>query len=84
MPVDDAFARTPARSADRLGLADRGRIAPGMRADLVLLDPERYVDTATYEQPLRTPDGVACVWVAGQRVWSNGAPSGACPGGVVR
>ena len=67
-PVEEAVARLTARAADRLGLADRGRIEPGKRADLVLLDPERYVDTATYDDPKRSPAGVRGVWVAGERV----------------
>lgn len=84
LPVEEAVARLTARAADRLGLGDRGRIAPGKRADLVLLDPARYVDTATYADPARSPEGVAGVWVAGITVWRNGAPTGARPGGVVR
>jgi N-acyl-D-amino-acid deacylase len=84
LPVEEAVARLTARAADRLGLADRGRIGPGKRADLVLLDPERFLDTATYEEPAQVPDGVVGVWVAGERVWADGAPTGARPGGVVR
>jgi N-acyl-D-amino-acid deacylase len=84
LPVDEAVARLTARAADRLGLADRGRIAPGKRADLVLLDPAAYVDTATYADPCRSPAGVEGVWVAGERAWRDGAPTGARPGGVVR
>ena len=83
LPVDEAVARLTSRAADRLGLADRGRIAPGLRADLVLLDPDRFVDTATYDDPCRAPDGVVGVWVAGERAWRDGAPTGARPGGVV-
>ncbi len=81
---EEAIARLTARAADRFGLADRGRIAVGKRADLVLLDPATYVDTATYEEPLRPADGVAGVWVAGERAWAHGAPTGARAGGVVR
>ena len=84
VPVEEAVARLTARSADLLGLSDRGRVAPGLRADLVLLDPERFVDTATYDDPCRAPDGVVGVWVAGERVWQDGAPTGARPGGVVQ
>jgi N-acyl-D-amino-acid deacylase len=84
LPVEEAVARLTARAADRLGLADRGRIEPGKRADLVLLDPARYVDAATYEEPGRSPDGVAGVWVAGEAVWREGGATGARPGGVVR
>jgi N-acyl-D-amino-acid deacylase len=84
VPVEEAVARLTARAADRLGLADRGRIEPGKRADLVLLDPARYVDDATYDDPMRTPAGVAGVWIAGQAVWKDGRATGARPGGVVR
>ena len=55
-----------------------------MRADLVLLDPARYVDDATYEDPKRSPDGVLGVWVAGERVVADGKLTGARPGGVLR
>ena len=81
---EEAIARLTARAADRFGLADRGRIEVGKRADLVLLDPAAYVDTATYEQPLLLAEGVAGVWVAGERAWADGAPTGARAGGVVR
>lgn len=83
-PVEEAVARLTARASDRLGLSDRGRIAPGLRADLVLLDPDRFRDTATYEDPRRYPDGVVSVWVAGRPVWRDGAPTGERPGSVVQ
>jgi N-acyl-D-amino-acid deacylase len=84
IPVEEAVARLTARAARRLGLSDRGRIEPGLRADLVLLDPEAYVDTATYDEPKQSPPGVRGVWVAGQAVVRNGAVTGARPGGVLR
>jgi N-acyl-D-amino-acid deacylase len=83
-PIEEAVARLTARAAARLGLSDRGQIEPGKRADLVLLDPARYVDAGTYETPAVTPDGVTCVWVAGEAVWRDGKSTGARPGGVVR
>jgi N-acyl-D-amino-acid deacylase len=84
VPPKEAIARLTARAADRFGLPDRGRIEVGKRADLVLLDPAAYVDTATYEQPLLLADGVVGVWVAGERAWADGAPTGARAGGVTR
>jgi len=84
IPVDEAVARLTARAADRLGLADRGRIVPGKRADLVLLDPLTYVDAATYADPCRSPEGVAGVWIGGVCAWRGRTPTGARPGGVVR
>jgi N-acyl-D-amino-acid deacylase len=84
LPLPEAVARLTARPADLLGLADRGRVAPGLRADLVLLDPDRFVDTATYADPCSAPEGVVGVWVAGRCVWRDGRPTGERPGGVVR
>lgn len=68
LPVEEGVARLTERAARLLGLSDRGRIEVGKRADLVLLDPELYVDTATYDDPKQSPPGVAGVWVAGERV----------------
>jgi len=84
LPVEEAVARLTARAADLLRLADRGRIEVGKRADLVLLDPERYVDEATYDEPTRSPAGVVGVWVAGEAVVRDGAVTGARPAGVLR
>jgi N-acyl-D-amino-acid deacylase len=82
--AEEAVARLTARAAWRIGLHDRGRIRPGLRADLVLLDPRSFLDTATYEEPRRPPEGVVGVWIAGQAVWRGNAHTGALPGGVVR
>ena len=82
LPVEEAVARLTSRAADRLGLSDRGRIAVGKRADLVLLDPARYIDTATYADPARHPRASPA---SGSR-WArleDGVPTGARPGGVV-
>jgi N-acyl-D-amino-acid deacylase len=84
LPVEEAVARLTARAADLLGLGDRGRIEVGKRADLVLIDPARYIDTATYEEPMRSPDGVVGVWVAGEAVVLDGSVTGARPAGVLR
>lgn len=82
--VTEAIARLTARAADRLALADRGRIRVGLRADLVLLDPKAFVDEGTYEDPKREPAGVAAVFVGGSAVQRDGKATGARPGTVVR
>ncbi len=66
--TEEAVARLTSRAADRLGLRDRGRVAPGLRADLVLLDPGSFIDTATYERPCQAPPGVRRVLAAGRDV----------------
>src|ERR687898_237525 len=62
IPVEQAVAWPTARAADRIGLTDRGRIRSGLRADIVLLDPARFVDIATYDDPKRIPEGVSEVF----------------------
>ncbi len=84
VPIEEGVARLTERAAKRIGLTDRGRIEVGKRADLVLLDPALYIDTATYDDPKRSPDGVRGVWVAGACVARDGVPTGARPGGVLR
>jgi N-acyl-D-amino-acid deacylase len=44
--------------ADQLWLLNRGRISPGMSADLVLFDPDKVQDTATFEKPMSYATGV--------------------------
>ncbi|HSF26251.1 MAG TPA: D-aminoacylase [Actinomycetes bacterium] len=84
VPVEEAVARLTSRPARLLGLADRGRVAEGLRADLVLLDPTEFVDRATYDDPHQTPSGVELVLVAGRPVWRDGKATGERPGTVCR
>jgi N-acyl-D-amino-acid deacylase len=79
-----ALHRMTGLPARRFGLADRGTIAPGMAADLVLLDPEAIVDRATFDEPLRAPAGIRGVWVNGERVIDDGDHTGARPGRLLR
>lgn len=80
----EAISRLTWRAADRLGLGDRGRIREGQRADLVLLDPTEFIDTATYDEPHQTPPGVRQVMVGGQTVLLDGLHTGVRPGVVTR
>lgn len=80
----DAVHRMTAMPAERFGFADRGTIAVGAFADLVLFDPDAIIDTGTYADPTTVPDGVQGVWVNGQRVVDDGHVTGARPGGVIR
>lgn len=84
IPVEEAVARLTARAADRIGLRDRGRIRAGLRADIVLLDPARFIDTATYNDPKQVPEGISRVFVSGRTVWADGASTGVLPGNVLR
>ena len=70
-------------AADRFSLRDRGYLARGKLADLVVFDPERIADRATYEDPLLPPIGVREVLISGQAVVSGGELTGARPGLVL-
>ena len=69
--------------AQRLGLKDRGTIAVGMKADLVVFDPSRVRDTATFENPHQYPEGIPIVIVNGEIVFENGAITTARAGKVL-
>ena len=68
----------------RLGIPDRGVLAPGMKADLVLFDPDRILDRTTYEEPIAYPDGIRMVLVNGHTVIEEGEHTGTRPGRALR
>ncbi len=70
--------------AQRLGLQDRGTLAPGNAADIVLFDPREVADRATYLRPCQQATGVSHVLVNGELVVSNGGQTTARPGRVLR
>jgi N-acyl-D-aspartate/D-glutamate deacylase len=70
--------------ADRLSLAERGRIAPGAYADIAVFDPATITDTATFENPHQFAVGVQHVFVNGKAVLLNGQMTGARPGRTLR
>ncbi|MFF2371054.1 amidohydrolase family protein [Agromyces sp. NPDC058110] len=80
----DAAALVSTRAVDRFGLGDRGRVRPGAMADLVLVDPDRVADRATYDEPLALAEGIDDVFVAGVPVLAGGRLTGATPGRGIR
>ncbi|MEI2453578.1 D-aminoacylase [Lysobacter firmicutimachus] len=61
----EAVRRMTSLSADCFGLKRRGRIAPGLAADLVLFDPATIADRASYAEPRQAAAGIRAVWVDG-------------------
>lgn len=80
----EAVRKMTSAPCRRLGIADRGRLAAGMKADLVLFDPERIRDECTYERPVAYPSGVEMVLVNGEAVVEAGVHTGARPGRALR
>ncbi len=71
--LETAVHKMTALSARRFGLADRGSIAVGHHADLVLFDADAIVDRATFADPRQTCDGIVSVWVNGKLAWHDDA-----------
>jgi N-acyl-D-amino-acid deacylase len=85
MPLETIVRKMTSLPAERFGLADRGRIAAGSFADLVLLDPDGVHDTSTYERPHAFPDGIELVVTNGQVAWDAAHPGEVeCAGRALR
>jgi len=63
--LPEAIHKMTEMPAQRFGLAHRGRIREGYYADLVLFDPEKIADKATFSDPVRPAVGIERVWVNG-------------------
>jgi len=82
--LEDAIHKLAALPAQILGLEDRGRLAPGMVADLVVFDFDRIQDRATFTAPLQYAEGIDYVVVGGQLVIDEGHVTAVRPGEVIR
>ncbi len=78
----DAIRRMTGAPATRLGLSDQGLIRAGMRGSIAVFDPERIIDRATYEDPMRDPEGIRYVLVNGQIALENGVETRVLAGRV--
>ena len=83
LSVEAAVAKMTSAPARRIGLADRGEVAPGMAADLVVFDAATVRDQATFERPAQPPTGVSHVIVNGVRAVVDGELTGARAGQVL-
>ncbi len=84
LPLEMAIHKMTALAAHQLGLKDRGRIAQGYVADLVLFDPAVVIDQSTIAAPEAPPLGIPLVMVSGEWVIDEGRPTGNHPGHVLR
>ena len=69
--------------AQRIGLADRGVLREGMKADIAIFDPATVRDLATFERPHQYAEGVAQVIVNGQVAFEDGRMTAARPGRIL-
>jgi N-acyl-D-amino-acid deacylase len=74
--LPDAVHKMTGMPAQRFGLAGRGLIRKGLCADLVLFDPEKIIDTATFSDPIRPAEGIVGVWVNGVLSYTTDGATG--------
>jgi N-acyl-D-aspartate/D-glutamate deacylase len=82
--LQEAVRQMTGAAAHRLGMKDRGVIAPGMKADLCAFDAGTVNDRATFSDPMQPPVGIAWVMVNGSFVLQDGQFTGDHPGKVLR
>jgi N-acyl-D-aspartate/D-glutamate deacylase len=80
MSLENAIYKMTALAAEHVGIADRGVIAAGYYADLVLLDPATVKDNASIQNPKALSDGILKVWVNGKIVYENKQSTHQYPG----
>ena len=84
LSLEEAIRKMTGLPAERLTLKDRGLVAEGLVADIVLFDPDTIIDRATFEDPHQYPVGIPYVFVQGTAVVDGGTHTGARPGRVLR
>jgi N-acyl-D-aspartate/D-glutamate deacylase len=84
VPLEELIKKITAIPASRFGFEKRGRLEPGYFADLVLFDPDKIADRATWVDPHQYPVGVEYVIVNGQVVVEHGNHTGRLPGKILK
>jgi N-acyl-D-amino-acid deacylase len=82
--LEDAVRKMTSMPADAIGLVDRGRVAEGAFADIVVFDPATVIDRATFEAPHQYPEGIPYVVVGGVITVDEGRWIDNRPGHVLR
>jgi len=84
LTLEEAVQKATAVAANEIGAYDRGRLSPGLAADIVVFDPRRIRDRATFAEPSLPSEGISHVLVNGTLVLEQGKYTGAKPGIVLR
>ena len=84
IPLEEAIRKLTSLPTSNLGIEERGRLAEGFFADVVVFDPATIIDNATYDEPHQLATGVAHVFVNGVQVLEDAQPTGEMSGRFVR
>lgn len=84
MSLPEAIRKMTSIPADKFGFSGRGRIGEGYYADLVIFDPGRVIDRATWEDPHQYPEGIEYVVVNGEIAVEGGETTGALAGRILK
>ena len=84
LSLEEAIRKMSSAVATRLSITDRGLLAEGFYADVVIFDPATVIDRATYEDPHQLSVGIRDVLVNGIAVVRDGSHTGEKPGMIVR
>jgi N-acyl-D-amino-acid deacylase len=84
LPLQEAIRRLTSLPANTLKIENRGLLKPGYFGDVVVFDPQKIQDHATFANPHQYSTGVQHVFVNGQQVLADGEHTGAAPGRIVR
>jgi N-acyl-D-amino-acid deacylase len=84
MSLETAIYKMTAQTASYLGIKDRGIIAAGKKADLVLFNPETVIDHAVIGNSNALSTGIQMVWVNGQLIYEDQKSTGLKPGVLIK
>jgi len=84
LSLEHAIQKMTSLPASRIRLSDRGRLAPGMAADVVVFDPATVADKATFDAPFQYPVGISAVVVNGAIALRDGQRSATDSGKALR
>jgi dihydroorotase/N-acyl-D-amino-acid deacylase len=83
LTLPDAIRKFSSLPAQRMGLTERGLLRPGMWADMVIFDPSKVKDLATFANPNQLSQGMDYVLVNGVPVVANGKMTNELPGKIL-
>lgn len=84
LTLEDAIRKMTSLPAGRFRIQDRGLLRPGVKADIVVFDPDRVADRAEFGKPHQYSEGFVHVVVNGKLVLRDGEMTGVRPGRVLR